>query len=1097
MLALALACAVAACGPARVETCDPGNCKGLCFSGHCLDPDADDDHDGLSNACEARLGLDPFDRDTDRDGVPDGDEVGPDCDHPKDSDGDGLIDAVESAIDDRDHDCLQDQWDPHNDVPDATSAQIAAARCSHQGVCGTPDGAAAISATCVDGKPVCDYSAVPGWRPTEDACDGLDNDCNGSTDEGFALAGVSVGLPCDGGGACGTGVVECGPDGTVRCSSGPGGSQDRSRPETCDGLDNDCNGLTDDGIAYDGAPVGAACDGRGECGAGKVVCRADGKPDCSTNPGMPDDQSTAETCDGLDNDCDGLTDDGVYLTGSPLDVCKAVGVCAGHPDMATLVCVQGQPACSWYAVPGYSGFREAACDGLDDDCDGRVDEDFQWDDPVAGPTAVGQPCGVGVCAGGLVVCSADGASAACSTSSRATPEVCNQLDDDCDGVADGGLYKTYGTAALEASPGVPPPRAWTALAYVPQGAYPSSVPPSLFAYGGVAATAADGSPSAGRSDFWRYDLDQHRFARITAGGPGGRAGAVLLHDPIGRRLLLVGGGVGVTDAAGPVWEYRVEEGDWAALDAHAPLVGSVGAAIDAQGGRLVVLRTDLGAGAELRVLPLDGSGASGPATVVPIPYRRDPAFASLADGMIYVSGGFDASGKPSSDLLAVSPGGDVVKVKPDQPLPSRARHALVALADGSLLMFGGLEASGAGFSVAGGMYRVWPATGHAESLQSVAPPALQMASAALAGDSVYLYSGMDADGRGFQDVLRLDSAQAQWVQDLLEVVPSARASGAMAVSPSRRAAFLLGGVAEDIAGPRLQTEVWSLSLSAGSFSRVAVKGSAPAFLQGAVAVETEVHTVAQTEVVGGVQVQVKVQVDDSAAYLHGGLDGPVGKGHEVASLWRFPVADPSMDPIPSLPGQAPSPRRLHSMAWTGQPGTFILYGGRAQDADLGDVWRLEVASVASQLSAKWTKLGAEPRPRSGHSAVWDGQRGRMLVVGGSPAGDLSAFDPVEGTWASLVQHPLLVGSGGAAFLDSDSRHILWLPPQARGDALLLRLRDDGGATATEVPMDVPAVLPGALTGFDPFGRQAILFGGATADGGTSSASWVIPEVCPE
>ncbi|MBM4320792.1 MAG: hypothetical protein FJ125_12780, partial [Deltaproteobacteria bacterium] len=95
-------------------------------------------------------------------------------------------------------------------------------------------------------------------RSSPELCNRLDDDCDGATDEGFG-----IGLPCAGVGACPAGVRECaGPDAT-RCSTLPGGSDDRSGPESCDGWDEDCDGEVDEEVE------------------GCVVCGWDGSADLS------------------------------------------------------------------------------------------------------------------------------------------------------------------------------------------------------------------------------------------------------------------------------------------------------------------------------------------------------------------------------------------------------------------------------------------------------------------------------------------------------------------------------------------------------------------------------------------------------------------------------------------------------------------------------------------------------------------------------------------------------------------------------------------------------------------------------------------------
>jgi hypothetical protein len=286
---------------------DDSDCvDGLCYANTCLDPDGDDDGDGLKNGVEVNVCFtDPTRDDTDGDGAPDGVEVGPDPQNPIDTDGDGKIDAVESSKEDADKDCIWDQWDAHDDVYDTNvGALMVTLRCSGHGVCGVaPEGV--IKATCdAQGAVTCDYAAVAGFEAAEATCDGSDNDCDGQTDEDVT---VPADVKCSTDGVCGEVAVAVVP----ACAGGkwtcdytkvPGY---REAEDLCDADDNDCNGQTDETWP----DLGKDCEaGKGECVAqGKWVCTADATgAECDAEPGTP----SEEVCDGLDNNCDGQTDEG-------------------------------------------------------------------------------------------------------------------------------------------------------------------------------------------------------------------------------------------------------------------------------------------------------------------------------------------------------------------------------------------------------------------------------------------------------------------------------------------------------------------------------------------------------------------------------------------------------------------------------------------------------------------------------------------------------------------------------------------------------------------------------------------------------------------
>ena len=290
-------------------------------------------------------------------------------------------------------------------------------------LCVEVSGGAICSTTCADtcpagyqcqshptGADLTYYCLPTDCVATEEVCDGLDNDCNGLADD--------LSAPCivvNQYGQC-SGTQKCHPSGGLICDA------QTPLPETCDGLDNDCDGDVDEDLAGTGggaSPCDPVC-GDGACVEGET-CESC-SDDCGVCPCTTFGCPCEEPSDCNSGLCIG-TETGDICTEPCIETCPEGFECKPAPTSGADLIYVCLPACV---------AAEEVCDGLDNDCNGVADD-------LVGSCTVENE--YGQCSGTLKCHPSAGVT--CDAQSP-LPEICDGTDNDCDGDVDEGYPDSDG-----------------------------------------------------------------------------------------------------------------------------------------------------------------------------------------------------------------------------------------------------------------------------------------------------------------------------------------------------------------------------------------------------------------------------------------------------------------------------------------------------------------------------------------------------------------------------------------------------------------------------------------------------------------------------
>ncbi len=312
--------------------------------------------------------------------------------------------------------------------------------------CTPPSGYVSNSTDCNDGNAAVHPNAT-------ELCNSIDEDCDNQVDEGVQST-FYADADGDGYGNSTVSAQACSaPSGYVSNSTDCNDNNNDihpGAPEQCNAADDNCNGQIDDGVVFLNYYLDIDNDGYGTTLLGSL-CIA--PPNTALVPGDCNDANAAvhpnapEVCNNVDDDCDSQVDEGVKIT----FYADADGDTYGNPNSTTEACtvpsgyVSSNTDCNDANSSVHPNAAET-CNGVDDNCDGQVDEGvkitFYADadgDTYGNPNSTTQACSA---PSGYVSNNTDCNDANAAIHPNAT-EVCNNIDDDCDNQTDEGVKITF------------------------------------------------------------------------------------------------------------------------------------------------------------------------------------------------------------------------------------------------------------------------------------------------------------------------------------------------------------------------------------------------------------------------------------------------------------------------------------------------------------------------------------------------------------------------------------------------------------------------------------------------------------------------------